>query len=124
MVGNSRQGLMDAGRTFYKMSGSGNDFVFFDVRDAPAGKLEDPESIRTICARGTGVGADGVVFLDQGRAALREAARDQRYFRNMGLPRGAHARRRLFGRGGNDDALGVVHRFSGPVLHRLLVPSR
>lgn len=66
VVGNSRQGLMDAGRTFYKMSGSGNDFVFFDVRDAPAGKLEDPESIRTICARGTGVGADGVVFLERG----------------------------------------------------------
>ncbi len=66
VVGNSRQGLMAEGRTFYKMSGSGNDFVFFDLKDGPAGKLEDPDSIRSICARGTGVGADGVVFLERG----------------------------------------------------------
>jgi diaminopimelate epimerase len=56
------------GRDFYKMSGSGNDFVFFDVaREAP-GKLETPEAIRRICARGTGVGADGVVFLARNAA--------------------------------------------------------
>jgi diaminopimelate epimerase len=66
MVGYSRQGLMAGCRTFYKMSGSGNDFIFFDLADAPAGKLEDPESIRSLCARGTGVGADGVVFLKRG----------------------------------------------------------
>ena len=52
------------GRSFYKMSGSGNDFVFFDVRDGPAGDLEKPESVRILSARGTGIGADGVVFLD------------------------------------------------------------
>jgi diaminopimelate epimerase len=57
---------MNAGRSFYKMSGSGNDFVFFDLRDGPAGQLERPESIRAMCARGTGVGADGVVFLEPG----------------------------------------------------------
>lgn len=57
---------MDAGRSFYKMSGSGNDFVFFDLRDGPAGDLETPESIRAISARGTGVGADGVVFMEPG----------------------------------------------------------
>src|SRR5512138_1513837 len=54
---------MSGGRSFYKMSGSGNDFVFFDLRDGPAGKLETTDSIKAISARGTGVGADGVVFL-------------------------------------------------------------
>jgi len=52
-----------SGRAFYKMTGSGNDFVFFDARTAPPGELETPASIAAISARGTGVGADGVVFL-------------------------------------------------------------
>jgi diaminopimelate epimerase len=51
-------------RQFFKMSGSGNDFVFFDVRSAPAGELMREEQIRSLCARGTGVGADGVVYLE------------------------------------------------------------
>jgi diaminopimelate epimerase len=47
---------------FFKMTGSGNDFVVFP---RPAGAdLEDPSSIRALSARGTGVGADGVVFLE------------------------------------------------------------
>jgi len=50
-------------RAFYKMSGSGNDFVFFDLSDGPAPELETPEAVRALSARGTGVGADGVVFL-------------------------------------------------------------
>jgi diaminopimelate epimerase len=52
------------GREFYKMTGSGNDFVFVDARYRPAGELDRPEWIRRVCARGTGVGADGVVFLE------------------------------------------------------------
>src|SRR5215217_684245 len=63
LVGNSRKALVSAGRRFYKMSGSGNDFVFFDVSDQPARSLETAAAIQAICARGTGVGADGVVFL-------------------------------------------------------------
>jgi diaminopimelate epimerase len=63
LVGNQGQGLM--GRAFYKMSGSGNDFVFFDVREEAPGTLGTAEAIRLVCARGTGVGADGVVFLDR-----------------------------------------------------------
>jgi diaminopimelate epimerase len=51
------------GRTFYKMTGSGNDFVFFDARDEAPGELETPALIARLCARGTGIGADGVVFL-------------------------------------------------------------
>lgn len=53
-------------RAFYKMSGSGNDFVFVDVREADPGDLATPERIRAVCARGTGVGADGVVLLGPG----------------------------------------------------------
>jgi diaminopimelate epimerase len=63
LVGNARQSLMRLNRAFYKMSGSGNDFVFFDVTHEPEGALGKPDSIRAISARGTGVGADGVVFL-------------------------------------------------------------
>ncbi len=54
------------GAPFYKMSGSGNDFVFFDardVRDGGASRFETPERIRAVCARGSGVGGDGVVFV-------------------------------------------------------------
>lgn len=52
-----------AGRAFHKMSGSGNDFVFFDCREQPPGNLESPGKIAELCARGPGVGADGVVFI-------------------------------------------------------------
>ena len=57
---------MRPGPPFYKMSGSGNDFVFFDMREDAAPELETTETIRSISARGTGVGADGVVFLTPG----------------------------------------------------------
>lgn len=61
--------MIEFGRTFYKMSGSGNDFVFFDARDEPAGSLETPEMIDRLCARGLGIGADGVVFLESSKVA-------------------------------------------------------
>jgi diaminopimelate epimerase len=51
------------GRKFWKMSGSGNDFLFFDARVDPPGAFSTPEVIDRVCARATGVGADGVVFL-------------------------------------------------------------
>ena len=51
-------------RQFWKMTGSGNDFVFFDARSDPAGQLEGAEAIGIVCDRRRGVGADGVVFLD------------------------------------------------------------
>lgn len=53
-----------SGRPFVKMSGSGNDFVMVDARVEPPGDLTDPELVSAICARGTGVGADGIVFLE------------------------------------------------------------
>ena len=46
------------------MTGSGNDFVFFDARDEPAGILERHEEIGAVCDRRRGIGADGVVFFE------------------------------------------------------------
>jgi diaminopimelate epimerase len=55
--------VIQSGRPFYKLSGSGNDFVFVDARAEAPGRLAEPLAIQAICARGTGVGADGIVFL-------------------------------------------------------------
>ena len=49
---------------FYKMTGSGNDFIVFDSGSGSFTGLERPEKIRSMCARGTGIGADGAVFLE------------------------------------------------------------
>jgi diaminopimelate epimerase len=46
------------------MSGSGNDFVVIDARGEAPGRLADPAVIQAVCARGTGVGADGIMFLE------------------------------------------------------------
>lgn len=51
------------------MSGSGNDFVFVDARHEPPGPLASPQVIGLICSRGTGIGADGIVFLEQSERA-------------------------------------------------------
>ena len=64
--------MIKTGRPFFKMSGSGNDFVFVDTRSEPPGDLENVEVIQAVCARGSGVGADGIVFLRRDEeAALR-----------------------------------------------------
>ena len=52
------------GREFVKMSGSGNDFVMVDARKKAPGELADPKVVVRLCARATGIGADGVVFLE------------------------------------------------------------
>jgi len=53
------------GLPVYKMTGSGNDFVMVDARvSTPADWT--PEDMRAVCARGTGIGADGVVFVGPG----------------------------------------------------------
>ena len=57
------------GREFYKMSGSGNDFVFVDTRRQPPESLASPEVIGAICSRGTGIGADGICFLEDSDGA-------------------------------------------------------
>ncbi len=58
-------GLRLEGQRFYKMTGSGNDFVVFDASGGSFDRLENEETIRALSARGTGIGADGVVFLEK-----------------------------------------------------------
>ncbi|MEE8193701.1 MAG: diaminopimelate epimerase [Gemmatimonadales bacterium] len=53
------------GTVIYKVTGSGNDFVMLDGRTEPLERWT-PELIREICARGTGVGADGFAVLQPG----------------------------------------------------------
>lgn len=53
-----------AERRFWKMSGSGNDFVFFNAMEEPGGDLTTPDMIARLCARRTGIGADGIVLLE------------------------------------------------------------
>lgn len=53
------------GLPLYKMTGSGNDFVMLDGRvSTPADWT--PQDIQAVCARGTGIGADGIVFVGPG----------------------------------------------------------
>lgn len=56
-------------RGFYKMSGSGNDFVVFDSRDGDTQALESPDIIRRLCDRRQGIGADGLVIIEPSRSA-------------------------------------------------------
>ena len=56
------------GLPVYKMTGSGNDFVMLDARvSTPADWTA--EDMQAVCARGTGIGADGIVFVGPGSHA-------------------------------------------------------
>ncbi|MFQ5550172.1 MAG: diaminopimelate epimerase, partial [Gemmatimonadales bacterium] len=57
---------------FSKLSGSGNDFIFLDAREYSPQQF-DPVRITDLCARGSGIGADGLCFLGPGasRGAVR-----------------------------------------------------
>ncbi|HYW32430.1 MAG TPA: hypothetical protein VE869_13040, partial [Gemmatimonas sp.] len=55
------------GVRFTKMTGSGNDFVFFDGRSVSRQVVTRPEVASAICDRYNGIGADGVVVLEPGR---------------------------------------------------------
>lgn len=48
---------------FFKMNGIGNSFIFFDENIQDYSCIRKPERIRAICDPGTGIGADGVVFV-------------------------------------------------------------
>lgn len=56
------------GLPFYKMTGSGNDFVFFDGRDVDTSAVTRPEVVAAICNRYNGIGADGLVVLEPATA--------------------------------------------------------
>jgi len=71
------------GTPFAKLTGSGNDFVFFDAREVDTGLLATPEVITSICNRNNGIGADGIVILEDARPLA-----DARilYFNSDGTP--------------------------------------
>lgn len=48
---------------FKKMSGAGNDFIFFDMNQNTGLNLT-PEKIRNLCNRRNGIGADGVITIE------------------------------------------------------------
>jgi diaminopimelate epimerase len=53
------------GLVVYKMTGSGNDFVMLDGRVTTPSDWT-PTDIQAVCARGSGIGADGLVFVSPG----------------------------------------------------------
>jgi diaminopimelate epimerase len=61
-----------SGTAFYKMTGSGNDFVMVDGRVSPAEQWT-PARIAAACDRRTGVGADGLVTLTPEAGGVRMA---------------------------------------------------
>lgn len=73
---------MSGGPRFWKLTGSGNDFVFLDARHGISETLRSAATIQRLSARGTGVGADGVVYLESAPAG----AVRMRYFNADGSP--------------------------------------
>lgn len=61
--------MLPTGRTFFKMSGSGNDFIMVDAMTEPPGPLAEAATVQALCARATGIGADGIVFLEPSATA-------------------------------------------------------
>lgn len=60
-----------SGESFFKMSGSGNDFVMLDGRTTSPAEWP-AERIRAVCDRRDGVGADGLLILTpEGEATVR-----------------------------------------------------
>ena len=49
---------------FYKYQGAGNDFIFIDNRDATF-PVEKGASISGWCDRHFGIGADGLIFIEE-----------------------------------------------------------
>ena len=50
---------------FYKMQGSGNDFIVIDNREAKVAEGDMADWARKVCARAFGVYGDGLFFLDE-----------------------------------------------------------
>jgi len=50
---------------FYKMSGSGNDFIIIDNRDQMIKAKGLPDFVKKICRRRISVGADGLILLEK-----------------------------------------------------------
>lgn len=54
---------------FYKMSGSGNDFIIIDNRDLSLQIIDLPVFVRRICQRKVSVGADGLFLIEPSEVA-------------------------------------------------------
>ncbi len=50
---------------FYKMSGSGNDFIIIDNREGRLNNLAIVELVKRVCRRGVSVGADGLILIEK-----------------------------------------------------------
>ncbi|MBU2053368.1 MAG: diaminopimelate epimerase [Proteobacteria bacterium] len=50
---------------FYKMSGSGNDFILIDNRDGSLAVGDVVAFVKKVCARKVSVGADGLIIVEQ-----------------------------------------------------------
>ncbi len=55
---------MDWPVEFWKMNGSGNDFIIIDNRNGNVQEQEMPWFVQRVCRRRTSVGADGVIFVE------------------------------------------------------------
>ena len=62
---NSNAGAIE----FYKMSGSGNDFIIIDNRDLSLNVGDPAEFARKVCARKISVGADGLFLIEPSEIA-------------------------------------------------------
>jgi diaminopimelate epimerase len=54
---------------FFKMSGSGNDFILIDNRDQSMALGNITEFVRTVCERKLSVGADGLIIIENSQRA-------------------------------------------------------
>nr|NIW80728.1 diaminopimelate epimerase [Calditrichia bacterium] len=66
---------------FYKMHGTGNDFILIDNR-AHSLTAIDAEVLKEMCAFHTGIGADGIMFLSK----CNEADFKLAYYNSNGFP--------------------------------------
>lgn len=54
---------------FYKMSGSGNDFILIDNRDGAVDAEKIKDFVAAVCRRKFSVGADGLIFIEDSEKA-------------------------------------------------------
>src|SRR5512137_3095167 len=54
---------------FFKMNGSGNDFILIDNRTQVLNVQNLPEFVKTVCERKVSVGADGLIIIENSERA-------------------------------------------------------
>jgi diaminopimelate epimerase len=61
---------------FYKMSGSGNDFILIDNRQSPVSLNNLSDFAARVCRRRMSVGADGLILLEASDSADFKSGQD------------------------------------------------